>query len=182
MSSRHTMPSPQPEDPLLQPDLSLTFLPDPYPTSTQNFMYFTTAETLSDATGRVVSHRTCPALRYRDFHRGLLGVWLLFGHSPAPAMLQRTSQVQTITIKRKKRSAVFHYAFLFPTCVYTYRLASLVNGWSLFVAVSTYCIVPFIHCTSGVPSGGGVWGVQLPSRNSEGPPKSCQTQPDCENH
>ena len=26
------------------------------------------------------------------------------------------------------------------------------------------------------------WGVQIPPpRNSEGPPKSCQTQPDCEN-
>ena len=29
--------------------------------------------------------------------------------------------------------------------------------------------------------GGGVWGVQPPPRNSEDPPKSCQTQPDCEN-
>jgi len=28
---------------------------------------------------------------------------------------------------------------------------------------------------------GGVWGVQPPPRNSECPPKSCQTQPDCEN-
>ena len=28
---------------------------------------------------------------------------------------------------------------------------------------------------------GGVWGVQTPPRNFEGPPKSCQTQPDCEN-
>ena len=28
---------------------------------------------------------------------------------------------------------------------------------------------------------GGVWGVQPPPRNSKGPPKSCQTQPDCEN-
>ena len=29
---------------------------------------------------------------------------------------------------------------------------------------------------------GGVWGIQTPPppRNSEGPPKSCQTQPDCE--
>ena len=27
---------------------------------------------------------------------------------------------------------------------------------------------------------GGGWGVQ-PPQNSEGPPKSCQTQPDCEN-
>ena len=32
---------------------------------------------------------------------------------------------------------------------------------------------------SGVPRGG--WGVQPPPRNSEGPPKSCHTQPDCEN-
>jgi len=31
--------------------------------------------------------------------------------------------------------------------------------------------------TSGVPRG-GVWGFQPPPRNSEGPPKSCQTQPD----
>ena len=30
---------------------------------------------------------------------------------------------------------------------------------------------------SGIPRG-GVWGVQTPSRNSEGPPKLCQTQPD----
>ena len=28
--------------------------------------------------------------------------------------------------------------------------------------------------------GGGSLGVQTPSRNSEGPPKSCQTQPNCE--
>jgi hypothetical protein len=28
---------------------------------------------------------------------------------------------------------------------------------------------------------GRVWGVQPPSRNSEGPPKSFQTQPECEN-
>ena len=32
---------------------------------------------------------------------------------------------------------------------------------------------------SGVPK--GVWGAQTPPQNSEGPPKSCQTQPDCEN-
>jgi len=32
---------------------------------------------------------------------------------------------------------------------------------------------------SGVPT--GVWGVQTPPRNSEGPPKSCQAQADCEN-
>ena len=40
------------------------------------------------------------------------------------------------------------------------------------------------HCytllTSGVPRGGGL-GCSTPPRNSEGPPKSCQTQPDCEN-
>ena len=28
---------------------------------------------------------------------------------------------------------------------------------------------------------GGVGGFKPPPRNSEGPPKSCQTQPDCEN-
>ena len=28
---------------------------------------------------------------------------------------------------------------------------------------------------------GEVWGFQPPPRNSEGPPKSCQTQPSCEN-
>jgi len=29
---------------------------------------------------------------------------------------------------------------------------------------------------------GGIWGVNPPPpRNSEGPPKSCQTHPDCEN-
>jgi len=36
---------------------------------------------------------------------------------------------------------------------------------------------------SGVPrGGGGVWGLQTPPlpRNSERPPKSFQTQPDCE--
>jgi len=33
---------------------------------------------------------------------------------------------------------------------------------------------------SGVPRGGGFGGVQTP-QNSEGPPKSCQTQPNCEN-
>ena len=32
----------------------------------------------------------------------------------------------------------------------------------------------------GLGEGGWVWGVQTP-RNSEGPSKSCQTQPDCEN-
>ena len=36
------------------------------------------------------------------------------------------------------------------------------------------------HHSSGVPKGGGFGGVQTP-RNSEGSPKSCQTQPDCEN-
>jgi len=29
--------------------------------------------------------------------------------------------------------------------------------------------------------GRGLWGSTPPPRNSEGPPKSCQTQPDCEN-
>ena len=29
--------------------------------------------------------------------------------------------------------------------------------------------------------GGEEFGVLKPPRNSEGPPKSCQTQPDCEN-
>jgi len=36
-----------------------------------------------------------------------------------------------------------------------------------------------IFLSSGVPWGGG-WGFN-PPRNSEGPPKSCQTEPDCEN-
>jgi len=36
-----------------------------------------------------------------------------------------------------------------------------------------------MHTSSGVPR--GVWGVQTPLRNSEGLPKSCQTQPYCEN-
>jgi len=38
---------------------------------------------------------------------------------------------------------------------------------------------PQLLPSSGVPR--GVWGFKPPSpRNSEGPPKSCQTQPDCE--
>ena len=45
--------------------------------------------------------------------------------------------------------------------------------------------LPFIlYLTSMVQISGlprGVWGVQTSPRNSEGPPKSCQTQPDCEN-
>ena len=38
------------------------------------------------------------------------------------------------------------------------------------------------NTASGVPRGLG-WrgGSNTPSRNSEGSPKSCQTQPDCEN-
>ena len=36
-------------------------------------------------------------------------------------------------------------------------------------------------CVYSVAYRGGVWGVHPPPRNSEGPPKSCQTQPDCEN-
>jgi len=44
-----------------------------------------------------------------------------------------------------------------------------------------YDHVPKSVETSGVPEWGS-WGVQTPSpRNSEGPPKLCQTQPDCEN-
>ena len=34
---------------------------------------------------------------------------------------------------------------------------------------------------SGVPRGGGVGVFKPPPRNSEGPPKSYQTQPGCEN-
>jgi len=34
---------------------------------------------------------------------------------------------------------------------------------------------------SGVPRGGGGVRVFILPQNSEGPPKSCQTQPDCEN-
>ena len=33
---------------------------------------------------------------------------------------------------------------------------------------------------SGIPTGGGL-NAPPPSKNSEGPPKSCRTQPDCEN-
>ena len=40
------------------------------------------------------------------------------------------------------------------------------------------CVGLLFSVASGVP--GGVWVVQ-PPRNSEGPPKSCQTQPNCEN-
>ena len=36
-----------------------------------------------------------------------------------------------------------------------------------------------VQPSSGVLRGG--WGFKPPPRNSEGPPKSCQTQPDCEN-
>ena len=43
-------------------------------------------------------------------------------------------------------------------------------------------VVPASSMFSGVPRGEGGWGVQTPTpRNSEGSPKSCQTQPDCEN-
>jgi len=39
---------------------------------------------------------------------------------------------------------------------------------------------PCISCASGRTEG-GLGGSNTPSRNSEGPPKSCQTQLDCEN-
>ena len=37
------------------------------------------------------------------------------------------------------------------------------------------------HSLSVAYRGGGGLGCSNPTRNSEGPPKSCQTQPDCEN-
>ena len=38
-----------------------------------------------------------------------------------------------------------------------------------------------VHLISGIPRGGVIWGVQTPPQNFEGPPKSCQNQPNCEN-
>ena len=43
----------------------------------------------------------------------------------------------------------------------------------------TLIIIIIIVIVSGVAREG--WGFNPPFRNSEGPPKSCQTQPDCEN-
>ena len=56
-------------------------------------------------------------------------------------------------------------------------VTELLKGVSLqdFSALSTTGIND-LSVVSGVPRGG--WGVQTPPRNSEGPPKSCQTQPD----
>jgi len=34
-------------------------------------------------------------------------------------------------------------------------------------------------CFQRRTGGGGLWGSPPPPRNSEGPEKSCQTQPDC---
>ena len=53
--------------------------------------------------------------------------------------------------------------------------------WEVMTSKSTENIF-FLHIfhSSGVPRGRGLGGSN-PPRNSEGPPKSCQTQPDCEN-
>ena len=52
--------------------------------------------------------------------------------------------------------------------------------------ITVYCVLAIWYISSSVRSyvpvalpGGG--GSTPPPRNSEGPPKSCQTQPDCEN-
>ena len=71
----------------------------------------------------------------------------------------------------------------------------------LFTAWPSFHLLPFVRwfvyhktevkftCSSNYiehyqwrTEGGGTWSFQTPPpRNSEGPPKSCQTQPDCEN-
>ena len=50
-------------------------------------------------------------------------------------------------------------------------------------AVYSSCsVVSFVSPNQWRTEGGEVSAIQTPHpRNSEGPPKSCQTQPDCEN-
>jgi len=49
--------------------------------------------------------------------------------------------------------------------------------------IQDLCAAFDLSIGNGVPKGGGGLGVstQPPPPNSESPPKSCQTQPDCEN-
>ena len=60
------------------------------------------------------------------------------------------------------------------------RYHSLTHSWAtLRCAQYNSSLFTLSFFFSGVPRGG--LGCSNPPRNSEGPPKSCQTQPDCEN-
>ena len=57
--------------------------------------------------------------------------------------------------------------YMRPTMItFLYRQLATATLWS-----------PLVY-GSGVPKRGGLGFKPTPSRNSEGPPKSCQTQPD----
>jgi len=59
---------------------------------------------------------------------------------------------------------------------------SLVGTYAAFWEVTQCNLVQVIFRCSGVPRVGlGGSDTPPPPRNSESPPKSCQTQPDCEN-
>ena len=73
-------------------------------------------------------------------------------------MLQHVSDHKGFTIR-------VLYTVLVPLYTVQYTHAPQVN------------MLPY----SGVPRRGGLGCSNPPPRNSEGPPKSCQTQPDCEN-
>ena len=94
--------------------------------------------------------------------------------SPPPrGMMMITIMMMIIIIKQNRYQDNQHKH---------YSIINLVLWHYIVVANSLERIVTAIMTKpSGVPRG-WVWGVQTPpTPNSEGPPKSCQTQPHCEN-
>jgi len=72
------------------------------------------------------------------------------------------------------------YLYLYVCCIWWTKK----TVWGLKDCEQPWFGKPsFTNYAVAYRKGGGVWGVQTPPtpRNSEGPPKSCLTQPDCEN-
>ena len=91
-----------------------------------------------------------------------------------PCNRQDTQWTYNLTLWGRSRNV--YTSSTIPTAWYHFTL------WESFYC--DFMLLPKIECvksTVAVAYRGGLWGVQPPPRTSEGPPKSCQTQPDCEN-
>ena len=93
--------------------------------------------------------------------------------------------VQTITNcdHGAHRYAAIWYAHAGSICLVAYPVMDYSLSTVLCILPTLLVVNSFLYLSfSGVTKGGGLGcSNPPPGRNSEGPPKLCQTQPDCEN-
>ena len=100
---------------------------------------------------------------------------------PPPYCVKCSLRLSVSHVLSKRMLLSSHFCSWVSSLIFYSNIDHHANYASVVPSVSSVWLCLHFIILVPVAYRGGVWGVQTSPQNSEGPPKSCQTQPDCEN-